>query len=299
MINPFAVLAMTIGTVVQAPAPPAPSPKAEPVPFLARREVAEKLIGESGAEVSVAYRTLDGREEWMCEADRVFHAASTMKVPVMVELFRQEAEKSLRLSDEIDVRNDFKSVVDGSPYSLSLGDDSDATVYQNVGKTMTLEALNVQMITVSSNFATNLLIDRLGVENVRETVEAMGAHGHAGPARGRGSEGVRPGHHQRNHGSRTVPDPERHRPRARRSRRPRVSGWWRFSAAQKFNDGIPRGLPPGTRVAHKTGTITRVHHDAAIVYGDPPCVLVILTRGIEKEADSDALIARITKALLP
>ena len=70
-------------------------------------------------------------------------------------------------------------------------------------------------------------------------------------------------------------------------------------AAQKFNDGIPKGVPPGTKVAHKTGTITRVHHDAAIVYGERPCVLVVLTRGIEKEADSDALIARITRALLP
>jgi beta-lactamase class A len=70
-------------------------------------------------------------------------------------------------------------------------------------------------------------------------------------------------------------------------------------AAQKFNDGIPQGLPPGARVAHKTGTITRVHHDAAIVLGDQPCVLVVLTRGLEKESDSDALIARITRALLP
>ena len=70
-------------------------------------------------------------------------------------------------------------------------------------------------------------------------------------------------------------------------------------AAQKFNDGIPQGVPPGVKVAHKTGTITRAHHDAAIVLGDHPCVLVVLTRGIEKESDSDALIARITRALLP
>jgi beta-lactamase class A len=52
-------------------------------------------------------------------------------------------------------------------------------------------------------------------------------------------------------------------------------------------------------VAHKTGTITKVHHDAAIIYGAHPCVLVVLTRGLEKEADSDALIARITQTLLP
>lgn len=298
MINPFAVLAMTIGTVVQAPAPPALSPKAEPLPFLARRVEAEKLIGESGAEVSVAYRTLDGREEWMYEADRVFHAASTMKVPVMVELFRQEAEKLLRLSDEIDVRNDFKSVVDGSPYSLSLGDDSDATVYQNVGKTMTLEALNVQMITVSSNFATNLLIDRLGVENVRKTVEAMGAPGMQ----------VRRGVEDQKAFDQGIINETTARglflilnaiARGQAVSKDSSERMVEVLAAQKFNEGIPRGLPPGTRIAHKTGTITRVHHDAAIVYGDSPCVLVILTRGIEKEADSDALIARITKALLP
>jgi beta-lactamase class A len=70
-------------------------------------------------------------------------------------------------------------------------------------------------------------------------------------------------------------------------------------AGQKFNDGIPAGLPAGTKVAHKTGTITKIHHDAAIVYGARPCVLVILTRGIEKEKDSDVLIAQITRTLLP
>ena len=100
-----------------------------------------------------------------------------MKVPVMIELFRQEGAKQLSLAETIEIRNEFKSVVDGSPYSMDLGDDSDETVYKSVGKTMTLEELNRQMITVSSNFATNLLIDRLGVRNVRATVEGMGAYG--------------------------------------------------------------------------------------------------------------------------
>lgn len=99
-----------------------------------------------------------------------------MKVPVMIELFRQEAEKQLSLSETLEIRNEFKSVVDGSPYAMAMGDDSDETVYRNIGKTWTLAELNFQMITVS-NFATNLLIDRLGVRNVRATVEGMGAYG--------------------------------------------------------------------------------------------------------------------------
>src|SRR5204862_200205 len=88
--------------------------------------------------------------------------APLARVAVMIELVREESEKLLSLSETLEIKNEFKSVVDGSPYSMSMGDDSDATVYQNVGKTMTLEELNRQMITVSSNFATNLLIDRLG-----------------------------------------------------------------------------------------------------------------------------------------
>jgi len=265
--------------------------------FSARRRAAAKIIEESGAEVSVAYRSLDGNEEWMHEADRPFHAASTMKVPVMVELFRQESLKGLKLSDQIEIRNEFKSVVDGSPYSMDFGQDSDDTVYQNIGKTMTLEALNFQMITVSSNFATNLLIDRLGVKNVRDTVELLGAHGLE----------VRRGVEDQKAFDRGIINETSARglfvildaiARGKAVSKSASERMIEVMAAQKFRDGIPQGLPPGTKVAHKTGTITRVHHDAGIIYGSKPSVLVVLTRGIEKTSDSDALIAKITRTLL-
>jgi beta-lactamase class A len=291
------VYAMTLAALPQTSSSPAQPAKPDPPAFSARRLAALKLIGESGAEVSVAYRTLDGSEEWMHEADKVFHAASTMKVAVMVELFRQESARLLSLSDELEIRNSFQSVVDGSPYAMDFGDDSDDTVYKNVGKSMTLEALNFQMITVSSNFATNLLIDRLGVKNIRATVEGLGAYGLE----------VRRGVEDQKAFDKGIINETTARGLFvilnAIARGQAVSGaasgrMVDVLAAQKFNAGIPQGLPPGTRVAHKTGTITRVHHDAAIVFGDRPCVLVVLTRGIEKESDSDALIARITASLL-
>lgn len=291
------VAALALGAFPQAAATPERNRESRAA-FADRRLAAEKIIAESGAEVSVAYRALDGSEEWMHEADRRFHAASTMKVPVMVELFRQESAGMLKLSDPLEIRNEFKSVVDGSPYAMDFGEDSDDTVYKNVGKSMTLEALNFQMITVSSNFATNLLIDRLGVENIRATVAALSAHGlevrrgvedqkafDLGIINETTARGLFVVMNAIARGQAVSP--------AQSARMVDVL------AAQKFNDGIPRGLPPGTRVAHKTGTITRIHHDAAIIFGAHPCVLVVLTRGIEKEADSDALIARITKSLIP
>jgi beta-lactamase class A len=66
---------------------------------------------------------------------------------------------------------------------------------------------------------------------------------------------------------------------------------------QQFNDSIPAGLPPGTVVAHKTGDITKIRHDAGIVYAGRPYVVVILVRGIEDQKKAAGVIARLSKAI--
>src|SRR5688500_6580540 len=103
------------------------------------------IIAQSGAEVAVAYRTLDGKSALLIDADKTFHAASTMKVPVMIELFRQAEAGTVKLDDTLLIRNEFRSIVDGSSYKLSEGDDSDLEVYASVGKPMTLRRLNELM----------------------------------------------------------------------------------------------------------------------------------------------------------
>ena len=253
-------------------------------------------IQKSGADVGVALRTLDGKMEWFSRADDVFHAASTMKIPVMIELFHQVREGKLKLDDPLPIRNEFHSLVDASIYALDPADDSETDLYKAVGQTRTLNQLCELMITVSSNLATNLLVEKLGVDNIRATVHALHADGmnvlrgvednkayekgmnNTTTARGLLilMEAIAKGQAADADSSRKMVE---------------------ILTRQKFNEGIPAGLPSGTRVAHKTGELAKLHHDAAIVYAPRPFVLVILVRGLAESKESAALMADITRRI--
>lgn len=253
-----------------------------------------KVIAASGAEVAVAYRALDGRAEVLIDPDKVFHAASTMKVPVMIELFRQAGAGTLTLDDTIVIKNEFRSIVDGSLYALSEGDDSDRDVYAAVGKPMTLRRLCELMITVSSNFATNLLIEKLGPDSIRRTVTALGADGMQVL---RGVEDQKAFDKGLNNtttarGLMVLFDKLAHGQAVDTASDDAMT---EILKRQQFNDGIPAGLPAGTAVAHKTGTITRIHHDAGVVFAARPYVLVILVRGLQDQKKSAAVMADISR----
>jgi beta-lactamase class A len=245
------------------------------------------IIANSGAEVAVALRTLDGRDELLLDVDRPFHAASTMKVPVMIELFRQAEAGTLSLDEPLPIRNEFHSIVDGSVYQLDVGDDSDSEVYKAVGRTLTVRQLCEAMITVSSNFAANLLIERLGVENIRKTVTRLGADGMQVL---RGVEDNKAFEKGLNNTTTArgllmlLEKIEKGEAVSAKADAEILS----ILKRQQFNNAIPAGLPKGVVVGHKTGNITKIHHDAAIVYGDRPYVLVVLVRGLQDEGHSAA-----------
>lgn len=256
----------------------------------------QERIAKSAAEVAVYFKTLDGKAEWSVRADDVFHAASTMKIPVMIELFHQVKLGKLNLNDKLVIKNEFHSIVDGSVYTLSSADDSEAELYKAEGQSRTLGELCELMITVSSNFATNLLIAKLEIENIRASVHGLGAAGvnvlrgvednkafekglnNTATARGLAVllEAIANGE---------AVDAE--------SSRQMVA----ILERQKFNEGIPAGLPPGIPVAHKTGEISKIHHDAAIVFAKRPFILVILVRGMADPKESAALMANISGRL--
>jgi beta-lactamase class A len=260
-----------------------------------RAEV-ERLIADSGADVAVAFRTLDGRDELLIQPDVVFHAASTMKVPVMIELYRQARAGFFKLDDRIPVTNTFHSIVDGSPYVLNPADDSDTEMYKRLGQRVSYRELCEAMITVSSNLAANILIERLDARKIQVTSDMLGA---LGMRVLRGVEDGKAFQQGINNTTTarallTLMEKIAH---GQAVDKPASAEMVAVLKRQKFNDRIPAGLPPGVAVAHKTGEITKIQHDAAIVFAPRPFALVVLVRGLDDVKKGSALTADIARVV--
>lgn len=258
--------------------------------------ILERLSAAPGATVAVSFRDLETGESVDIAADTVFHAASTMKVPVMIEVLRRAQAGAFTLDQQVLLINQFASIADGSAFSLDIAEDGDSVMYGRIGQRVTIRELLRRMITRSSNLATNQLIELVGATNVTKTARDLGARRLAvlrgvedQKAFDRGMintttsadlatllEGIEKGIVLSPSSSAEMRD---------------------ILLAQEFNEKIPAGLPPGTRVAHKTGEITAVSHDAAVVYppGRKPYVLVVLTKGIRDGKAASALIADVSR----
>jgi beta-lactamase class A len=281
-----------------APAVPAPSPAA-----LSQDQLTRQLDGEirgvPGAFVGIYYRNLArGGDTIAIDADSIFHAASTMKIAVMIQLYREVDAGELSLSRMVIVQNQFASIVDGTPYALDPKDDSDSGLYTLAGQAVPLRELMARMIQRSSNLATNTVIALVGAARVDSTAHALGAT-HMRVLRGvedgkAFAAGLNNVTSARDLAALLLAIYE-HRAASAAD----CVDMLDVLMGQAFNTEIPAGLPPGTRVAHKTGQITGVLHDAAIVYPNdrPPYVLVVLTRGVPDEHVAQALIARISRSV--
>jgi len=258
--------------------------------------IRSRIASEPGAIVGVSYRDMETGQSLDIAADTVFHAASTMKVPVMIEVLKRAQAGAFSLDQQILLVNQFASLADGSAFSLNAADDGDSVLYGKIGERVTVRELLTRMITRSSNLATNQLIELVGPANVTATARSLGAR-NISVLRGvedqkafdRGMintttsadlaillSAIENGRVLSSSSSAAMRD---------------------ILLAQEFNEKIPAGLPPGTKVAHKTGEITAVSHDAAVVYptGRKPYVLVVLTKGVRDGKASSALIADISR----
>jgi len=239
----------------------------------------EAFIAEqTNQTISVAVYDLETGDEILVNPDEAYHPASTIKVHVMMEVFRQAEQGLFRLGDRLPIINAFTSIADGSKFSLDVNDDAEKTLYPRIGETETIAELTRLMIVRSSNLATNLLLDLLGLEFLQHTLDE---HELGGIDLRRGVEDELAFEHGINNRVtadglvdllQLIAEERAFTPELSRS-------MLEILHDQEFRSGIPAGLPPTARVAHKTGEISTIAHDAGIVYmpNRKPYVVAILT----------------------
>lgn len=233
----------------------------------------------SGLErLGIAFHDAETTIQWSYNADEWFHAASTMKLAVLLGVYLMVHRGELGLDEPVHVRNRFTSIVDGQPFRLELG-SADAEVQARQGRTLPVSELAYWMITRSSNFATNLLVDVVGVPVIQAALRELGIDGvrvlrgvedQAAFEAGLNNEVTASGLLRT---LRLIAEERAFSPELSRA-------MLEILLDQQYKRGIPAGLPRDARVAHKTGNISTVDHDAGIVFldGRKPYVVVILTQ---------------------
>ncbi len=282
------LLAVAIAAFAQDPSG---TPKESP----ARSQV-EQLIEQARADVSVAFRSLDGKQQLFIKPDEEFPAApAVIQLPIMIELFAEARAGELQLTDTMTVRNSFASILPGTIYHLDPKTDPDQDLYKAIGKAMTLRDLCEHMVARNSSLAADLLIEKLGAERIRQRVKVLHAEGI------QLNRGIEPS------------DPNDTRPDNTASARGMFASLWMLAKRQEEGDAastemigmmartalsqLPTaGIPPDPRAAQST-RLAGMDENAMIVYGPHPFVVVIVIRGVMNPETRAELTAQIEHAL--
>ncbi|HYV27301.1 MAG TPA: serine hydrolase [Candidatus Eisenbacteria bacterium] len=258
----------------------------------------ERLAGERKARaIAVAHHDVESGLRFSLQGDRWFHAASTIKVAVLVAVFRAADEGRLRLDDSLHLRNRFISVADGTPFHLSRDSDAMPELYKRIGRVAKIFELAEGMIVASSNLATNLLLDYVTVEYARNVLRnaqvdgvelRRGVEDHAAHEKGINNQVTA-------NGLLRLLSALRGDFLSAKSKEQAI----RILLEQRFDSMIPAGLPAHAVVAHKTGEISTACHDMGIVYlpEREPYLAVILS---EFDSDRDGrreTVAAISEAI--
>lgn len=239
----------------------------------------QNTLAINNTHFGIAFKDLQTGKTLLINENDNFHAASTMKTPVLIELFKQAEAGRFSMTDSIVIKNSFSSIVDGSMYSLDSADDSELELYKNIGKKRTITSLAYEMIILSSNLATNLLIDLVKADNVMHTMKMMGANDikvlrgvEDNKAYEKGLNNTTTAHdllliYEQMANEKLIS------PAASKE-------MIKILLGQRFNEIIPAHLPKDIKVAHKTGSITGIQHDTGIVFlpDGRKYVLILLSR---------------------
>lgn len=258
--------------------------------------IMELKNGHELSDLAISYYDYETTVQWAYNGDAPFHAASTMKIAVMAAVFRQAGKGTFGIDDTLHVRNRFESIVDGSVFRLSVNPKSDS-VADSIGKALPIRELMHHMITTSSNLATNLLVQLVGIPAIAKTLDELGVDG-IRVLRGVQDEVAFEAGLNNETSANGLVDLLRAITEKRAFSEEASEAMLGILHEQKYRSGIPAGLPEQARVAHKTGNISTVHHDAGIVFFEnrKPYVLAVLTQ-FDPGRKSSGAVAAITAGI--
>lgn len=261
-----------------------------------KSDIQDKFKATEGTFALAFINLADTSQSLMINADEMFHAASTMKTPVMIEVFKQAKQGKFSLSDSIEVKNEFRSIVDSTAYTMDIGEDSDEGLYNIIGKKRTIRDLVNDMITTSSNLATNILVQKVGAQNVTQTMRGYGA----GSIRVlRGVEDIKAFDRGLNNetNARDLMIIFKKLGNGQAVNQKASAEMIEILKQQEFNEMIPAQLPDSVEVAHKTGWITGVHHDSGLILlpDGRKYVLVLLSKEAPDRGKVIQMFAEISR----
>lgn len=285
----FSALFLTLSTMLSAPENPVSNSEQ------LKEQIKAEFAKQKGT-FALAYKNLQTGEEILINEKINFHAASTMKTPVLIEAYKQAAEGKFKITDPILVKNEFKSIVDGSLYSLDVADDSDSVLYTKVGTKLPIYDLLYLMIIKSSNLATNIVIDLVGAQNANKSMRELGANDIQVL---RGVEDNKA--YQKGLNNTTTAYDQmlifNAMAQGKIVNKKSSDAMIKILLDQAFNDKIPALLPKNVKVAHKTGWIKGINHDAGIVYlpDGRKYTLVLLSKEMTDEKAGVKAMANVSK----
>ena len=242
-------------------------------------EVDRSLDGVMG----VAIDDLASGQTYLLRSDDVFPQASSIIIAVLAELYRQAQQGKLKLADVYTVKT--SDLVPDSPIMNGL----------TPGVTqVTLRDLATMVVAVSDNSAANVLIDRVGMENVNSLLDSLGlAHTRLRrkmmdlKAASEGRENIStPGEMM------TLLESLY---RDKVLNQPLTDDFFKLLSTKKMDAWIQRDLPEDLKIADKPGSLEGVRNDSGVVFlGNRPYIVCVMTTYLRRERDGEDAISKIS-----
>src|SRR6266446_6543031 len=234
--------------------------------------------------MGVAIVDLTDGHKYLLHANDVYPQASSIKICILAELYRQAQQGKLKLTDLYSVN------------AADLVQDSDIMGGLTPGITqITLRGLATMMVAVSDNSATNVLIDRVGMDNVNAFLNAQGLRDTRLrrkmmdlKAAAEGRENVSTPNEMLNLLQALY--------RGEILNKEMTDDFFKVLSTHK-DSWIPRNLPDDLKIADKPGSLEGVRNDSGVIFVDKrPFVLCVMTTYLRRERDGEEAITRISAA---